>query len=195
MRRALEGDPVGGGSSQRWCRERAVLRQPPASTPGTHGCHRAGPAGDQGPGTWLPQHPAELGLAPVLGASQPFPLHPRAVELLCLLLGELCWPSRACSGCWGWKVAVAPGGRVPSGCQTSSHGAQPRAAAGACPRARPARAVLAAGARCRAPGEQPGTRQVWLLRLPLAKVLGLQHFVMIFISSPSSDPSLLTLPK
>lgn len=84
---------------------------------------------------------------------------------------------------------------MPSGCQTSSHGAQPRAAAGACPRARPARAVLAAGARCRAPGEQPGTRQVWLLRLPLAKVLGLQHFVMIFISSPSSDPSLLTLPK
>lgn len=47
MRRALEGDPVGGGSSQRWCRERAALRQPPASTPGTRGCHRAGPAGDR----------------------------------------------------------------------------------------------------------------------------------------------------
>lgn len=38
-------------------------------------------------------------------------------------------------------------------------------------------------------------RQVWLLLLPLAGAPGLQHFVMIFPSSPSSDPSLLALPE
>lgn len=194
MRRALEGDPVGGGSSQRWCRERAALRQPPASTPGTRGCHRAGPAGDRdlAPGchstlqSWV-SLPCSGHLSHFLSIQEPW-------SCCACSWGSSAGP-RGLAECWGWKVAVAPGGRVPSGCQTSSHGAQPQAAAGACPSARPARAVLAAGARCRAPGEQPGTRQVWLLRLPLAKVLGLQHFVMIFISSPSSDPSLLTLPK
>lgn len=39
-----------------------------------------------------------------------------------------------------------------------------------------------------------GMRQVWLLSLPLAGAPGSRHFVMIFPSSPSSDPSPLALP-